>query len=108
MKFVDISAATGVSPSTVSRVVHGSESISPKTASLMEELGHPALMADDRTILFNKTPSFLHRAVAVLTFGDLWPIDIAVENAVHLLVMRLRTKNPRQPVQIASRPRIIH
>lgn len=80
MKIVDIAAAAGLSPSTVSRVIHGSAKISPKTASLvyktMEEIGCPALLDGDQRIFLHRTPSFLHRVAAVLTFGDLLPADL--------------------------------
>lgn len=80
MKIVDIAAAAGVSPSTVSRVISGSGKISPETASLvyrtMEEIGCSVLSDGDHKVFLRYSPSLLRRAAAVLTFGQFLPADL--------------------------------
>lgn len=79
MRIVDIAAVAGVSPSTVSRVINGKEKISPKTVELVHNairtLGYSPLLADERRLLSQQPLTFLHKAVAVLTFGEFSPLD---------------------------------
>ena len=86
MKIVDIAAAAGVSPSTVSRVIRGSDRISPKTTALvhkaMQELGYPPIPIGGQQNLSSKSLSFIQRAVAVLTFGQEYSIDLLCNSSL--------------------------
>ncbi|MBN2512482.1 MAG: LacI family DNA-binding transcriptional regulator [Sedimentisphaerales bacterium] len=76
MRIVDIAAAAGVSPSTVSRVIHGGKNIAPATAELvrrtMREMGY--YPGSNRKVFDESSttsyPDFLRRGQAtVLTFS---------------------------------------
>lgn len=74
MRIVDIAAAAGVSPSTVSRVIRGSERISPKTAAqvraVMKEMGfHRFRRKDPKKALELEVNFHLTKSVAILSFG---------------------------------------
>ncbi len=76
MRIVDVAAAAGVSPSTVSRVIHGGKNIAPATAEIVRriirEMGYCPPGGRNSLAHLSDVPavsSSSHGQVAVLTFS---------------------------------------
>lgn len=73
MRVVDIAAAAGVSPSTISRVIHGSKNISPETRrrvkETMHQLGYVPTLRKGRKLSHNRDLKALSGTVAALAIG---------------------------------------
>lgn len=85
MRVVDIAAAAGVSPSTISRFIHGSQNISPKTrqqvTETMQRLGYIPTLRKGRKIIHNRDLKALSGTIAGLAIGDFTCLDYACTTA---------------------------
>lgn len=79
MRVVDIAAAAGVSPSTISRVIHGNKNISPETrervTQTMRQLGYVPTLRKGRKSIHTRDRRALSDTVAVLAIGEFCCLD---------------------------------
>ena len=80
MRVIDIAAAAGVSPSTISRVLHGSSQISPETKehvkNIMRQLGYTPTFYKGRKVIYPKNlHGPLSKCIAALAIGDFTVLD---------------------------------
>ncbi len=98
MRVVDIAAAAGVSPSTISRFLHGSKKVAPETRQRIQQtirqLGYIPALQKGRKVIPSRDSRVLANTVAALAIGEYTCLDYACSSSyLRILEAALADRN---------------